>query len=197
MLLTSLRRGFARIGSFSGRDSRAVFWPYLGFVVLLVFAGMAAVMVPAVTGSFSRIERFAAEHPDQVTVHRTPTSVSYRIDGNHPELMPDVGGLMVAAGAVFAAAVVLIASAVARRLHDSGLPGYLGLLPLPFIAFSLWGFGRISSSFAASATSEILPIFFAVFLSNLLYLVSLGILAMLLMRRGTVGPNRYGEAPST
>ena len=91
---------------------------------------------------------------------------------------------------MFAALVVLLASAVARRLHDSGLSAFWGLLPLPFVAYSGTMFARIFSRFEAGGPSLLL--FASVFMSNMLYLVSVVLLILLLARRSAPGPNRFG-----
>ena len=111
---------FRRLASFSGREDRASFWPYAAFVFGLSMVGMFAVMIPAMAESMRKMQNFAAEHPDQATVTSGPGQYSISIEGNHPELMPDTGGMITAISIILLIAVMLYAAAVVRRLHDRG-----------------------------------------------------------------------------
>lgn len=89
--------------------------------------------------------------------------------------------------------VLLLAAAVTRRLHDSGRRGYWGLLPLPFAASALFAFPRLVDSMVDEFD---LTLFNFIFANNILYMIALAILVVLLVRRGTAGPNRFGEPPT-
>lgn len=191
-MLNSIRHGLSGLARFSGRDRPSVFWPYAAFVVVLIMGGISAVMVPEITGSFTKLEQFAAANPDQVTVERSGTSVSYVVHGEYPELALDVGQLLGRTALVLAGGAVLLAAAVSRRLHDSGLRAYWGLLPLPFMAFGLVGMRLLLKNFSEPAEPD-MRLFLALFLNNLAYLAALVWLVCLLARAG--GPaNRFGES---
>lgn len=90
----------------------------------------------------------------------------------------------------FAGLVALLAAAVARRLHDGGFSAFWGLLPLPFVAYSITMFVRLASQFETGEPDA--QLFFIVFTTNVLYFVALVWLIVLLARRSVSGPNRFG-----
>jgi uncharacterized membrane protein YhaH (DUF805 family) len=158
-----------------------------------MFAAMAAVMVPTMATTFSRMQQFAVEHPDQATVTSGPGTYSIQIHGNHPELLPDMTRFFAPLGIGVVVAVVLLAAAVTRRLHDRGRRGYWGLMPLPFLAFGLTVFPKMFATMSQGDVSpETLGLFFTLFFNNMLYLASLGLLIFLLAARSDVGSNRFG-----
>jgi len=189
----SVRNGFTGLLRFSGRDPARRFWPYAGVVIALMFAGAAATMGPIMSQSFARMERFAAEHPDQATVTRGPSSYSIQIQGSHPELMPDVTPFFTAMQVGCALVVALLAAAVTRRLHDRGRRGWWGLAPLPFLIVGLTLFPRFfQSTLAGDLTPDSMRMFGLIFTNNLLYLASLGLLIFLLAGASQAGENRFG-----
>jgi uncharacterized membrane protein YhaH (DUF805 family) len=190
----AIPRGFRLLARFRGRDRPGQFWPYLGATLILDFVAMSLLIVPAMFDSFARMQRFVAEHPDQAMVESGPGSYSVTIQGNHPELMPNMAGLASGFGLIAAATVLLLAAAVARRLHDRGLSALLGLMPLPFLAFAALIMPRLFASVATGSPPD-MRLFLALFLNSLLYLASLLLLAILLAQGGTKGSNRFGPDP--
>jgi uncharacterized membrane protein YhaH (DUF805 family) len=188
--MKSIKFHFGHLFSFAGRESRDVFWPYVAGVIVVSMAAMMAVMVPIMASTFSRMRQFAIEHPDQATITRGPASYSISIEGNHPELVPDFGGLIGGIAIATAIAVILLAAAVARRLHDRGRSGFWGLMPLPFLAS---GFLLMPRLFKAAEPD--FSLFGYLFLNNLIYLAALGTLVVLLAGAGEPRDNRYGPFP--
>jgi len=186
-LISTIRYNFANIATFSGRETRGQFWPYATFVFVLSIAGMMAVMLPEMSASMERMQKFAAEHPDMATVQQGPGGYSISIQGHHPELMPDMGNMMGLMAVVFVTAIALLAAAVARRLHDRGKSGAWGLMPLPFIAFASIMMPKV---FAQNPPD--MSLFFAIFINNFIYIGTLIFLVVLLAGAGTQGENRYG-----
>lgn len=176
-----------RLFLFSGRESRELFWPYVGAVYLATMVGGMAIFVPTFISTFARAQQFAVDHPDQATVTTGPGTYSIQIEGNHPELAPDFVGLLVPVAIVTAIAAALLAAAVTRRLHDRGMSGAWGLLPLPFLAS---GFLLMGQAFS-SMDGDISQVGF-LFLNNLTYLAALGLLAFLLAGKTQPHDNRYG-----
>jgi uncharacterized membrane protein YhaH (DUF805 family) len=177
-VLTSIGRGFAGLLRFRGRDSRARFWHYAGFVVVAAqIAGLAAI-VPML----ARFQRFALAHPDRASIASGPGYHFVEIRGEAPELEAVTAGLFKVAAVVAAILVLLLAAAVIRRLHDGDRRGYWGLLPLPFLAAGMVLMPRGSASFALIA-------------NNLAYLYGLALLVYFLVGKGTPGPNRFGPPP--
>jgi len=192
-MIRSVLRNFTRVAQFGGREGRATFWPYAVACFVLFFLANAVVMLPTMGASFIRIQAYAQAHPEQAQVSAGPTSYSVEIENPPADLLPDFGVLIPAIGGAVALMVVLLAAAVTRRLHDRGWSGFLGLMPLPFLGFSLTMFPKVMTSFTGSAPD--LRLFFLVFASNVAYLGSLGLLGVLLAGAGQPGPNRFGPQP--
>lgn len=192
--LKAIGYNLANLINFKGRETRSQFWPYVALIIFLSFAGMGAVMLPEMNASMERMQRFAAEHPDQATVEQGPGTYSITIHGNHPELMPDIGGVMTMITVGFVVIIVLLAAAVARRLHDRGKSGAWGLMPVPFIIFACVMMPRIFAQFAQGAPD--LGMFFVLFFNNMLYIAALIFLMVLLCGASSKGDNRYGPQPS-
>ena len=192
-LIESIRHGFTSLTRFSGRDPAERFWPYVGAVIALFFVAAAATMTPIMMGTFARMQSFAAQHPDQATVTRGPSSYSIQIHGNHPELMPDVTPFFRVMQIGGALAVLLLAAAVTRRLHDRGRRGWWGLPPVLFLAGGLVLFPRLfNSTLSGEVTPDTMAMFGLMMANNLLYLASLALLVVLLAGAGQPGENRFG-----
>lgn len=179
-----------RLAKFSGRETRAMFWPWAAIVMGIAMIGGFATVTPMVLASMAKMRKFALEHPEQATITSGPGHYEIAIDGYHPELMPDIAPFLMAVEGIMALLIVLIAAAVVRRLHDTGQSGAWGLLPLPFLLF---GFARMPVLFADPVFDT--RLFGLLFLNNLCYLAALGTLVLLLARSGTRQDNRYGSAP--
>lgn len=168
MHLRSLRR-------FSGTETRAQFWPWAGIVFAIAIVPFIATMIPALLGSFGKMQRFAQEHPDQVTVSSGPGHYEMQVHGHHPELMPDLTLPMIGLGLAALLMIVLLGAAVARRLRDSGRSGAWGLMPLPFLVLGMIFMPRLFA-----ATKPDLTLFGMMFLNSLVYNLSLLLLILLL-----------------
>lgn len=189
--LRSVGGGFAGLLRFGGRDGRLRFWPYAAFVFFLSqLAGMAitfAALHPLIVEMLSGIARTELESgPGGDPAARL---------GEVPDFMPvlrDVAGFNLV---IAAATILLLAAAVARRLHDRDLSAYWGLLPLPFLAAALVLLPRLVAGIGAAGAPD--PALFAgLMINNLLYLCALGWLIYLLVAPGTPGANRFGPPPS-
>lgn len=192
--MTSIKNGLGGLLRFSGRDRLGQFWPYAGLVFLFIMSLNMAIVAPTVIETFSRFERFAAEHPELTTVVQSPGGTSIHIEGDHPELMPDFGAFGLGIGITSLVAVLLLAGAVVRRLHDRGRSGLWGILPLPFLAIASIAFPKLMESFTGPEPD--LRLFALLFLNNVAYIASFVTLIVLLTLSGTPGPNRFGDAPT-
>jgi uncharacterized membrane protein YhaH (DUF805 family) len=96
---------------------------------------------------------------------------------------------------VFAAVIALLAAAVSRRLHDSGLSALWGLLPLPFAIYSCAMFVLLSSQFSSGQpnSQNFDWVFYSGFASTALYQVALILLIVLLARRSAPDPKQKTE----
>lgn len=180
------------VANFRGRQTRVQFWPYAAFVFLLSMGAMMLVMVPEILVSMERMLKFAAEHPELSTVESGPSGTSVTIDGYHPELMPDLGAIIMWISAISAVTIALLAAAVTRRLHDRDKAGWWGLLPVPFLAAGYIGMAKL---FALRDFD--MAMFGWLFLNNFVYLGTLIFLIVLLSGVGTDGDNRYGPPVHT
>ncbi len=189
-------RGLKAIGRFTGRDSPGQFWPYAGVAFILVFALAAIAMPLAMQGVFDDMRQFAAAHPDAATVQQSSNSYSIAIDAGHPDA-PDLNltPLFLVLAGMVTVAVVLLAAAVSRRLHDCNRSAVLGLVPLAFLVIGLVLFPMMMRDFTRSSEPD-LRLFGLLFLNNILYLVSLLALVIQCIQRGTAGSNRYGPQPT-
>lgn len=186
-------RGFRNVARFSGRDTRGQFWPYAAAVFVLVFMACGIAMSVVMSGFFAEMQRFAVEHPEATTIQSSPGNYSISVDGSHPEApMPNLTLFLAVVAVQILMTVGLLAAAVSRRLHDSGRTARWGLMPLPFLLVGMTIFPMMISQFVASGEPN-LGLFFLMFFNNLTYMVALVSLIVLLARRGTRGPNRFGS----
>jgi uncharacterized membrane protein YhaH (DUF805 family) len=179
---------FRMLFVFSGRENRSSFWPYAA----AVFAGSVVLsmlaVIPSMYTAMRSMQDYAERHPENVTISRGPGHYSIRVHGG--DFSPDFGPMLWMMGLAFFVAVILYAAAVTRRLHDTGRSGWWGMMPLPFIIFSLIAMPHAFAS-AAGGEAPGLALFLAVFFSNILYLASLIVLVVLLASKSTEGPNRF------
>lgn len=177
---------FKRLLDFRGREDRASFWPYAAIAFAITTAAGAAIFVPMMIRTIRAMQQFAAQHPDQATVTSGPGQYSISIQGNHPGFMP-AQSMALFLAVTFGLAILLYAAAVVRRLRDRGKSGLWGLMPLPFIAYSSVQMPKMFAS-VGMGTQPDTALFFSIFFSNFLYIVTLLWLIALL-----AGPS---EAPS-
>jgi uncharacterized membrane protein YhaH (DUF805 family) len=181
---------FKKLFDFRGREDRASFWPYAAVAFIITVTAAMIVFIPMMSRAFEDAQQFAAEHPDQGTISSGPGHYSISIHGNHPELMPG-GSIALFLGVTFGLALLLFAAAVVRRLRDTGKSGAWGLMPLPFILYSSILMPGMFTSVGTGAQPD-MTLFFSIFFSNLLYMVTLVWLIVLLAQRSEPGPARNG-----
>ncbi len=191
--LAILRRQLTSLHRFAGRDGADQFWTWAITVLGLLFLAFGLAVQSIMATWFERIERFAREHPDLATRSVGPGSYSVRIEGNHPDLMPDLGPFISLTAGFMLVTVLLLAAPLTRRLHDTGRRGFWGLVPLPFLIGGLWYFGTL---FRDSGTEPGMRIFAMLFANNAIYLATVAMLIVFTVQRGTPGPNRYGPPPA-
>jgi uncharacterized membrane protein YhaH (DUF805 family) len=179
-----IREHLTGLFRFDGRERRQPFWLWVAIVMGTMMIAWTAVFIPFFIGMFGRIEQFGRDHADQVTRTVGPGSYSIQVNGNHPELIPDIGGLMAGLGVIVAFVIVLLAAAVARRLHDGGKSRWWGVAPLPFLFTGLAIMTRIFAASAAGPDDALPDGFFVLFglimVNNLVYLAALITLIVML-----------------
>lgn len=173
----SIRYNLDRLKDFSGRETRAQFWPYAGAVVAVAIVGWWVLCVLVMLLGMGLLDY----------------ARTYEAGNRQMVAMLD---LFLAATAVWFAVIVgLFAAAVARRLHDRGMRGLWGLLPLPFVVVCFVVMGVFGHGMALPGMFD-MGMVFALFANNMIYLVTLAVLIVFLALKGTSGPNRYGEPPA-
>ena len=199
----SIGHGLRGIARFSGRDSRAHFWPYAIAVMLLGMVASMAIGLPMIFGSLLRMRELAERYPDQFEVHQTPTSYSINYIGNDPavaaQIMPDVQSFFVLVWATAAVMAVLLVAACSRRLHDRSISSKWLLVPIICAVPGLTLFPSLITELTtahAMIGESFYWRFALIFVGNMLYLGSLSVLAVLMLLRGSAGENRYGIPPT-
>ena len=187
----SITEHFKKLFDFAGRENWASFWPYAAIVFIITMVAGMIIFVPMMSRSMHAMQQFAAQHPDEATVASGPGQYSISVQGNHPVFMP-AGSIALFLGVTFGLAILLYAAAVVRRLHDRGKPGFWGLMPLPFIIYSSVQMPRMFAS-VGTGTQPDMTLFFSIFLSNLIYIVTLIWVIVLLAGPSEPAPNRYGS----
>ncbi len=185
--LESVKYNLANLHRFGGRETPEQFWPCALSIFFSSMAIFPIIMLPWFVDTMTRMRRYAAEHPENTTVTSGPGHYSISVEGGPPDLFGDMSGITRGVALVFALAAVLLAAAVTRRLHDRGLSGLFGLLPIPFFTIAMIQLPRLFAEPPDGGTFALL------FLNNIAYLGSLFLLAVLLARRPDPGPNRYGD----
>ena len=189
MWLASIRHCLKGLLRFSGRDGRALFWPYAFTIFCLMsVAGYAWMMV-----MFQRIMRFALAHPEDATIMAGPGLARVHFTPGHPAPVSEFRTTIVGVAVGVALFVALTAAAMWRRLHDRGRTGSWGLLPVAFLILSFTGFLRLVGDSADGGSSP--GLFMIVFLADLAYFGSGLALVIMLAGAGTPGANEFGPDP--
>jgi uncharacterized membrane protein YhaH (DUF805 family) len=170
----SIRHNLRSLTRLSGRDRRSQFWPYAATVVILSMVVDWVVMIPLTMAGFVQVQNAEAA-------------------GAVPNAALQADKFLLATAAWLILIVALLAAAIVRRLHDRGMRGWWGLLPLPFVVMGLVGMGVFIHEFDTRLPD--MRIFFAIFFNNMIYIVTLVFLVIHLALKGAAGMNRFGEAP--
>jgi uncharacterized membrane protein YhaH (DUF805 family) len=190
MFLASLRHCFANLLRFSGRDTRAQFWPYAFTLFLISMVAMQVFM----TRVMNAVAGYAMAHPERSRVTVGTGGSQITVHGSPAELAPAMQAMVMAICVIAALFVALVASAVARRLHDRGSSGLWAALPVVPLATGIFGMWRMFGQIGQGAPEP--RLIFLLFLNNLFYLAALATLVVMLAKSGTVGPNDYGPDPA-
>jgi uncharacterized membrane protein YhaH (DUF805 family) len=188
----SIKYNLSHLLDFSGRDARQTFWYYVLFLFVLNMAVGLVTAVPLVGGMLSAIVTTAQSGDEAAVAAAMGTQMGEMI------------GSMVWVG-VFTAIgnVLLLAAALTRRLHDSNLSGWWGLLPLAVQAASSWyTTTRIDEIKALTmqmmnTTDPQAAMAAQTQMSGQSWVGWVAIIVVVVfgVRKSTPGPNRYAEAP--
>jgi len=159
-------RPLQNYANFSGRASRAEFWWFFLFTMIIYF-----VLMFAIGGSLGAL---------------TPASVA----------SSGLGLTMMVVGLFWLALIVPMIAVQVRRLHDTDRSGWwLGAFWLLYIAYIVAAFRTVASFQTAPGTPPNLggAAMFGIF--GLLFFVYSIVLLVFFCLRGTTGPNRFGDDP--
>jgi uncharacterized membrane protein YhaH (DUF805 family) len=187
-VFTSIGYNLRRIADPTGRESNPLFWPYAILIAALNYVAGAMAAAPMMIEMMQNMGRVFVDLQRR-GARNEPPPLPF-----DTAFMPDMSAVVVPNAIILAASVVLLFSAVARRLHDRDRTGLWGLLPVPFAALGIalipYAFGDLVGA------PEVPAIFLALMLNNLLYLASLVLLIVLLVGKGTPDANRFGAPPA-
>ncbi len=193
-MLGAIKHALANLANPAGRDARQTFWYWVLAVVVLRFAASMALSAPLtlkiMAMGMQAAQGGAAQDPE--VMHAMTMQLILR------ELPTMVWG-GVAIGVV---TMALLAASLVRRLHDSGLSGWLVLLPGAIYAFVLARMPAQIDQVAdmlATLDPHRPPNAMALIQADgamaLLAYLPLLIAAWFGLRKSTPGPNRFGDAP--
>ena len=192
MIFASIRYNLANLLRFSGRESRALFWPYAIAVFLLGIVAGILLFIPVMTDMMARAMDYVRTHPGGI-----PHAALGQPPVLPPELMPDMSRMIVPMLIVNLVGILLLAAAAVRRLHDCDRTGWWAALPLPFHIVAA-AIGPAAAKAMMEAMKSFPPKQSALVtvssLNSALSLLALLVLIVLLVGQGTSGPNRFGEA---
>ncbi len=186
-LLSSIRHNLGRLLQFSGRDTRRQFWPWAILVFLAHMIAGILIMIPMMAEVMNRIVKVSQSGSDGA---QDPEIVAAHVESVMVETMSDLGRLWLPSLILQAVAALLLAAAVARRLHDRDRSGYWGFLPIPFMAIGLSNLPIAGNM----VTGRELSFMQAISLSlGYGYWIALLVLVIMLVGEGDKGANRFGE----
>jgi uncharacterized membrane protein YhaH (DUF805 family) len=187
MIFASIRHNLANLLRFSGRDSRAQFWPYAIAVFLTSMAVDILLFIPVMTDMMQRMMIYARDHPEGF-----PQPAPGQIQTLPPGLMPDMSRIFVPTTIVSIISLLLLAAAVVRRLHDRDRTGWWAVLPLPFQAIGL-ALAPAAMKAVTAFPSKPLPFTLWTSLNSLFFWCAFILLIVMLVGDSTKGPNRFEE----
>lgn len=199
-----IKRGFASLSHFAGRDRRGQFWPYALAVFVItqsIAIGVGAPMLVAqIFAGLERAEQMARDNPQDWIVERSPGNVHYQYVGDDPAvlgaMMPDLSAFLWVVVALSVVSILLLAAAVVRRLHDRGFSGLWGLVPTGLLLAGLWlSWSVFAIGMADGGGAAMLTPILLLFAVNLAYLVSLLLIIIQLASAGSPDANRFGPPP--
>jgi len=192
-VLGSIRYNLANLTNFAGRDARQTFWYYVLFLYLIQMVAGMLVAIPMMVAMFSQM--FAG-----IRAGADPDAMNAMMLEAMTGPLETTMWLAMGLGAV---SLLALAASFVRRLHDSGLSGWWGLLPgLLYVGYLAWMPRQIAMVKEMLAQTEALQqggnplgMMPGQEMAMLSAYVPLILLAVFGVRKSNPGPNRYGEAP--
>jgi uncharacterized membrane protein YhaH (DUF805 family) len=182
-IIAAIFYNFRHLTRFSGRDTRAQFWPYAIFLFILQTIISIVMMLPFMAQVMMKSFQLALQHPGSPPDQKAITQM---MQGTMADLQ---SMLMLATPILTALFVILIGAAVTRRLHDRSMTGFWGLMPLPF---QIIGMATMPAMFSTWPYHPNVGLFALLMLNSLLHLAFAILLIVLLAQSGNAGANRFG-----
>jgi uncharacterized membrane protein YhaH (DUF805 family) len=193
---SAIKHGLANLANLSGRDSRSAFWYLVLFAYILSF-------VISTVASFTMIAQFMP-----MAFHQAQTATPHPQAAVQGVMMSGVAGwlpiLMWVGIGTTVLKITLVGASFVRRLHDSGIPGWVALIPFCLEVVLLIRMpGQMNHAAEVmrqlQASPSLNPMAAAAQQSGssnglIGWLVILIVIALAL-RQSTIGPNRYGDQP--
>jgi uncharacterized membrane protein YhaH (DUF805 family) len=181
---------FRKLSDFQGREDRSSFWPYAALVLGIVMVAGALMSLPIMAWIIQAGAQSGSPDPRELNVF--VDSADFSPSASAPVAGPDlpIGFFAAYLAVTIGLAVLLYAAAVFRRLHDRGVSGGWGLMPLPFLAYtSVQGVRLFGSLSRGKDPDPTLLISLAA--AQILYWAALLALVVLLAGASDPEPNRY------
>ncbi len=181
-IIPMVKHGLKNVANFSGRDPRIRFWPYFGFLYIVGQALSMLAVLPILQSIPLTPEDTPAENLEQTILMQFENMMLFG---------------MITTGVI----MLLLASAVTRRLHDRNMRGYWALIPAGLMLFAFWKMAAMFQKMFALPNSDVMSdaeatAFFQDFIpafgANFAYLIALVILCVFLGLKGDAGENRFG-----
>lgn len=189
-MLDAIKHGLGGLLNFNGRDARQPFWYYVLFIYILTTAISMVAIVPSMIAMFTNFV-------DVAKAGGSPVEAQQAVANSMSGMFGSIGWIGMFTGAAF---IVLLAASLVRRLHDSDLPGFWALAPgaLQAIGIALMP-AQIEAMSAVVAdpvaASDPTAMYRAQGAAGLIGWVAIGLVIWFGVRKSTVGPNRFGDAP--
>lgn len=198
-MLEAVKHGVANLTNFRGRDARQAFWYYALAVYLATMAvGMLTSVPMVLEATIAGMTQTMANAGNQ-----DQAATEAAIQAATAQSMQKYAPVLLWSGVISAAITLFgLAASIVRRLHDSGLSGFWGLIPLALKCASLVTLPlKVDPMEAVLQAQAHDP--FAMFkaMDGIQGVVAAGswiatiIVVALCVRKSTDGPNQYGEAP--
>ena len=201
-MLKAIRHGLGNLLNSEGRDGRQAFWYYVLFVYVLLTVLSLVVIVPLMLQAvFAGIEQgvAASRSGDPLTAQSVAEAAVF---GSMNQVMSIMVWMGIGTGALM---ILLLATALVRRLHDSDVSGYWALVPgaiylmnlilMPSLMRGMMDEMRQVAPGDPMAGVAAMQTSFT--LASLLGWLAIIVVIVLGVRRSTPGPNRFGDASFT
>lgn len=181
-----------QLTDFSGRSTRAQFWPFAFFL----YAAQQIVSMIVMNPFMTKIQKIG-ENGEAVLL----------LEGAKADLIQTFsamfGTIFILSGIMMLLSMALLAAVVTRRLHDTNRSGWwalptalLGVAAMVLMYFTIPAlFGSTTSVGETFDFGAFLNALMPMFGLNFIYLISAIALIIFCARDGTIGDNRYGPDP--